>query len=197
MRRIGAAAAFERRTVRTPRSDAVSSEVTAGSAGAPSRRSAEAPGAVRPTTHDGRDGRDHPLLRHVTGSTITNTDGGEGMRVQHAAGVPVTRFVLASMTVTALAIGEVGARRAKPRIESGAGEATSVARSAREDGVATATSMRELDTGRAAACPRNKSGAGRTAIRGDDDAARETLRFRQRCSSREYPAGAHGRRGSR
>ena len=182
MRRIGAAAAFERRTVRTPRSDAVSSEVTAGSAGAPSRRSAEAPGAVRPTTHDGRDGRDHPLLWHVTGSTITNTDGGDGIRVQQAAGVPVTRFVLASMTVTALANGEVGARRAKRGDERGAKRARG------------RRCHRDIDA-------RNRHGPRRrlprTAIRGDDDAARETLRFRQRPSSRGYRAGVHGRRGSR
>ena len=46
MRRIGAAAAFERRAAPTQRGDELSSEVTAGSAGAPSRRSAQAPGAM-------------------------------------------------------------------------------------------------------------------------------------------------------
>ena len=182
MRRIGAAAAFERWAVPTLRSDEVSSEVTAGSAGAPSRRSAEAPGAVRPTTHDGRDGRDHPLLRHVTGSTITNTDGGDGIRVQHAAGVPVTRFVLASMTVTALAIGEAGARRAKRGDERGAKRARG------------RRCHRDIDA-RTRHAPRRR--LPRTSIRGDDDAARDALRPRRPRGPPGFPVGAHGRRGSR
>ena len=78
MRRIGAAAAFERRAVPTLMSEAVSSEVTAGSAEAPSRR----PGALSQAMRDVRDSRVGRVQRDVTGPTITNADGS---RAQHAA----------------------------------------------------------------------------------------------------------------
>ena len=65
-RRIGAAAAIERRTVRSALRGAVPGEVTAGSAGAPSR--------VRGEVH-----------RPMTGTATTSAGGGDGSRAKHAA----------------------------------------------------------------------------------------------------------------
>ena len=65
-RRIGAAATIERRTVRSALRGAVPGEVTAGSAGAPSR--------VRGEVH-----------RPMTGTATTSVGGGDGSRAKHAA----------------------------------------------------------------------------------------------------------------
>ena len=90
-RRDGAVAAFERQTVPTPRKDEVSSTVTAGSARAPSRRSARVPGAMRSATRDGRGSRDRPLHRHAIALAIaiaSTTDGSP--RIGSGAGVRST-----------------------------------------------------------------------------------------------------------
>ena len=91
-RRIGAAAAIERRTVRSALRGAVPGEVTAGSAGAPSR--------VRGEVH-----------RPMTGTATTSAGGSDGSRAQHAA-EDAERSEAASAARSAREVAAVAAARA-------------------------------------------------------------------------------------
>ena len=85
-RRRGATTALEWRLARTPRRGAVSSEVTAGPARAPSPASAEVPGAVRAAVRADRDSGRAQVHRLAIGPTIGTADGGDGSGAKHPAG---------------------------------------------------------------------------------------------------------------
>ena len=85
-RRRGAATALEWRLVRTPRRDAVSSEVTAGAARSPSRAPAEVPRALRAAVRADRDSWRAQVHWQAIEPMIGPADGGDGSRAKHAAG---------------------------------------------------------------------------------------------------------------
>ena len=85
-RRIGAVTAIEWRGVRTPWSDEVPGEVTAGPAGAPARGSAQTPMALRRAVRDGRVSDGWLPHRPVTGAAVTGNDGTGGSHARRADG---------------------------------------------------------------------------------------------------------------